>query len=270
MNLKSLLASSIVLLGVFSTAFAEAKWFTNFEEAKKVALKEGKPLLLEFTGSDWCGPCMALRKNVLSTEEFTKEAAGKYVLVELDFPPPSAEQAAELKAQNSELKKRFAVAGYPTILLVDAQTGDIFGRVIGYRRSTTRQFLDKLAAFKNTPEGKIALVKQEEKEDVDIAKVSAAQAALVDKMEAAVDAKDFDVACKAIDQASSVKKAIASGDIDPANKARALKYLDEAIASDGGANVSALKAMRELIADGPATAPAAKPSAEAKKAAQGA
>ena len=53
MTLKSLLASSLVLLGALSTAFADAAWLTNFEEAKKVAIKEGKPMLLDFTGSDW-------------------------------------------------------------------------------------------------------------------------------------------------------------------------------------------------------------------------
>jgi protein disulfide-isomerase len=106
MTLKSLLASSLVLLGAVSTALAEATWLTNFEEAKKVALKEGKPLLLEFTGSDWCPPCKALHKEIFSTDEFAKEASAKYVLVELDYPTPKKQQAPELKAQNAELQKK--------------------------------------------------------------------------------------------------------------------------------------------------------------------
>jgi thiol-disulfide isomerase/thioredoxin len=129
MTLKSLLASGLVLLGAISAAFAEATWLTNFEEAKKIALKEGKPILLDFTGSDWCPPCKALHKNVFSTEEFAKEAAGKYVLVELDFPR-TKQIAPEVKAQNSELQKKYAITGFPTVLLVDAKTGEVFGRTV--------------------------------------------------------------------------------------------------------------------------------------------
>ncbi len=278
MTLKSLLASSLVLLGALSTAFAEATWLTNFEEAKKVALKEGKPMLLDFTGSDWCPPCKALHKNVFSTEEFAKEAAGKYVLVELDFPR-TKQLAPELKAQNAELQKKYAITGYPTVLLVDAKTGDVFGRSVGFGGWTPRQFLDKLAAFKNTPEGKAALVDEEKKADETRAKANAARAAANAKIKAAVDAKDFDAASKAIDEVSggsklmaALNKAQASQQIDPANKERALKFIDEAIAVDGGRNAEALKTMRERIANGGSmrTAPAAKPATEAKKADKGA
>lgn len=278
MTLKSLLASSFVLLGALSTAFAEATWLTNFEEAKKVALKEGKPMLLDFTGSDWCPPCKALHKNVFSTEEFAKEAAGKYVLVELDFPR-TKQLAPELKAQNAELQKKYAITGYPTVLLIDAKTGDVFGRSVGFGGWTPRQFLDKLAAFKNTPEGKAALVDEEKKADETRAKANAARAAANAKIKAAVDAKDFDAASKAIDEVSggsklmaALNKAQASQQIDPANKERALKFIDEAIAVDGGRNAEALKTMRERIANGGSmrTAPAAKPATEAKKADKGA
>jgi thiol-disulfide isomerase/thioredoxin len=278
MTLKSLLASSLVLLGALSTAFAEATWLTNFEEAKKVAIKEGKPMLLDFTGSDWCPPCKALHKNVFSTEEFAKEAAGKYVLVELDFPR-TKQLAPELKAQNSELQKKYAITGYPTVLLIDAKTGDVFGRSVGFGGWTPRQYLDKLASFKNTPEGKAALADEEKKADESRAKANAARNAANAKIKAAVDAKDFDAASKAIDEVSggsklmaALNKAQSSQQIDPANKERALKFIDEAIAVDGGRNAEALKSMRDRIANGGTmrTAPAAKPAAEVKKTDKGA
>jgi thiol-disulfide isomerase/thioredoxin len=276
MTLKSLLASSLVLLGALSTAFAEATWLTNFEEAKKIALKEGKPILLDFTGSDWCPPCKALHKNVFSTEEFAKEAAGKYVLVELDFPR-TKQIAPEVKAQNSELQKKYAITGYPTVLLVDAKTGEVFGRTVGFGGWTPRQYLDKLASFKNTPAGKAALVDEEKKTDENRSKATAARDAANAKIKAAVDAKDFDAACKAIDEIAAgnklmaaVTKANISQKIDSANKARALKYMDEAIAIDGGTNGAALKSMRERIATGASTTPATKPAAEVKKTDKGA
>ena len=278
MTLKSLLASSLVLLGALSTAFAEATWLTNFEEAKKVAIKEGKPMLLDFTGSDWCPPCKALHKNVFSTEEFAKEAAGKYVLVELDFPR-TKQLAPELKAQNSELQKKYAITGYPTVLLVDAKTGEVFGRSVGFGGGNARQFLDKMAAFKNTPEGKSAFVADEKKAEEARAKATAVRSAATAKIKSAVEAKDFEAASKAIDEVpgaskcmAALNKVSASQKIDPANKERALKYMDEAIAADNGANAEALKAMRERIVNGGATkaAPATKPAAEAKKTDKGA
>lgn len=276
MSIKSLLASSLVLLGAISTAFAEATWQTNFEEAKKIAIKEGKPMLLDFTGSDWCPPCKALHKNVFATEEFAKEAPGKYVLVELDFPR-TKQLAPEVKAQNSELQKKYAITGYPTVLLIDAKTGEVFGRTVGFGGWTARQFLDKLAVFKNTPAGKATLVNEEKKADETRAKATADRAAASAKIKAAIDANDFDGACKAIDAVAggsklmaALNKVSASQKIDPANKERALKYVDEAIAADTGANVAALKRMREGIVTGKVPAPATKPAAEVKKTDKGA
>jgi thiol-disulfide isomerase/thioredoxin len=274
---KTLATLAFALLAILP-AVAAPTWLTNFEEAKKIAIKEGKPLLLDFTGSDWCPPCKALHKNVFSTEEFSKEAADKYVLVELDFPR-TKQLAQELKAQNSELQKKYAVTGYPTVLLVDAKTGDVFGRSVGFGGWTPRQFLDKLAAYKNTPEGKAALVEEEKKTGEARAKANAARTAANAKIMAAVGAKDFEAACKAIDEAAgtnklmaAVGKAQASQQIDPANKERALKFIDEAISIDAGANANALKAIRERIISGTSqrAAPAAKPAAEGKKSDQGA
>lgn len=280
MSLKTLLASALVALGAVSTAFAEATWLTNFEEAKALALKEGKPLLLDFTGSDWCPPCKALHKNVFSTEEFAKEASTKYVLVELDFPR-TKQLAPELKAQNSELQKKYAITGYPTVLLVDPKNGEVFGRSVGFGGQNPRQYLDKLASFKDSPEGKAALAAEEKKLSESRSQAAAARAAANAKIQAAVDAKDFDAACKAIDEVAggsklmaALNKATASQKIDPANKERALKYMDEAIAADSGANATALKSMRERIAGGAAlSTPAKKADAktpEAKKADKGA
>jgi folylpolyglutamate synthase/dihydropteroate synthase len=182
-----------------------------------------------------------------------------------------------VKAQNSELQKKYAITGYPTVLLVDAKTGEVFGRTVGFGGWTPRQYLDKLASFKNTPAGKAALVDEEKKAVENRSKATAARDAGNAKIKAAVDAKDFDAACKAIDEVSAgsklmaaLNKASISQKIEPANKERALKYMDEAIAVDGGANAAALKAMRERIATGASTTPATKPAAEVKKTDKGA
>lgn len=95
-------------------------WETNFSDAKVRAAEQGKELLLCFTGSDWCGFCIALRDKVLAVDAFQSAVRDTFVLVELDYPQHAA-QSEEVKSQNAELRQKFAVAGYPTLLLADVQ-----------------------------------------------------------------------------------------------------------------------------------------------------
>lgn len=106
-----------------AAAKPEAKaelWTTNFEAAKAQAAKEGKEILVDFTGSDWCRFCVQLKKEVFSTPEFEAAAPKKFILVELDFPKRTP-IAPELKAQNDKLQKEFGIGGYPTIMLLDGK-----------------------------------------------------------------------------------------------------------------------------------------------------
>ena len=247
--LLAILGACLLALG----AYAEVPWLTNFEDAKKVALKEGKPLLLDFTGSDWCPPCKLLHKNVFETADFAKEAPGKYVLVMLDFPR-TKKQSPELKAQNDALQRKYAITGYPTVLLVDPKSGEAYGRLVGYANWDGRKFLDKLETFSNTPEGK-----------------SGSTAAA--KIHAAMSRNDFYGTCKAIDEAypkdkvtAALNKALASLRIEPKNKERALKYFDEALAADDGSKAQAIKSLRVQATGAPG--PAAKPEADPKKTAE--
>lgn len=95
------------------------KWHTNMKDAVAVAKKENKPIFMFFTGSDWCGWCIRLQKEVFKTPEFEKWAKEKVVLVELDFPRRTA-QADDIKMQNAQLQQVFAVRGYPTVWFVKA------------------------------------------------------------------------------------------------------------------------------------------------------
>lgn len=94
-------------------------WTTNFEAAKKQAKAEGKDILMDFTGSDWCGYCIELNRTVFSKDEFLKYAPKKFVLLELDFPKRH-KLAPDLAKQNEALNSAFAVDGFPTIVLTDA------------------------------------------------------------------------------------------------------------------------------------------------------
>ena len=94
-------------------------WHTNVKDAVEIARKENKPLFLFFTGSDWCGWCIRLQKEVFKTDEFKTWAKEKVVLVELDYPKRTP-QADDIKMQNAQLQQIFAVRGYPTVWFVKA------------------------------------------------------------------------------------------------------------------------------------------------------
>lgn len=107
------------------TAQAEA-WLTSWDEAAKVSARTGKPILMDFTGSNWCGWCQKLKLEVFDTPEFAKWASKKVVLLELDFPQ-GIPQDAKLKQQNARLAEKYDVKGYPTIMFVTAK-GDVLGQ----------------------------------------------------------------------------------------------------------------------------------------------
>ena len=92
-------------------------WLTDFYEAKVKALKEKKPILIDFTGSDWCGWCVKLEEEVFSQTDFIKFASESLVLVEIDFPKKKV-QSEELKVQNKALAEKYSIRGFPTVLLL--------------------------------------------------------------------------------------------------------------------------------------------------------
>jgi len=95
--MKNLIALTI-LIGLTPTLTAGEGWLTNIEKSKKHA--KGKMILVEFTGSDWCPPCKALKKNVFNTDKFKAYAKENLVLVELDFPRDKSKLTKEQSAYN--------------------------------------------------------------------------------------------------------------------------------------------------------------------------
>lgn len=96
--------------------FTELKWYTSFEEASKLSNEQNKPIFAFFTGSDWCGWCIRLQKNVFAKPAFVEWANDNVILLELDFPKRT-QLPEELKMQNYELANLFQVRGYPTVWL---------------------------------------------------------------------------------------------------------------------------------------------------------
>lgn len=119
MSMKLMMVKVAALAAMTLSVVAGEGWHTNFEEAKALAKKENKDLLLEFTGSDWCPPCIMLAKNVFDKPEFAASAKKDFVLVKLDYPRKKALPAAE-KKQNDALSARYGIQAFPTVLLADA------------------------------------------------------------------------------------------------------------------------------------------------------
>ncbi|MCM8531445.1 MAG: thioredoxin family protein [Lentisphaeraceae bacterium] len=148
----SIIVALIAALFFIPGVQGESKqWETDFKKALEASKKSGKPIFMEFTGSDWCGPCMALHKRVFSTDEFKKFAAESLILLELDFPK-GKQQSEELKKQNQYLQQMYQVQGYPTILFMGddgvpfAKTGFMDVDASGYI-SHLKEFLVKKKSF---------------------------------------------------------------------------------------------------------------------------
>ena len=110
-----------------------AEWMTDLEAAKAKAAAEDKAVLVDFTGSDWCGWCIRLRKQVLDTPAFEQYAKDKFVFMEVDVPRnPKFDK--ELRARNEKLCEQYGVEGFPTIMVLTSQ-GDVVGGFNGYKPS---------------------------------------------------------------------------------------------------------------------------------------
>ena len=116
---KILLIAFLTLTRMSIQAQDELTWHTDMSQATDVSIKENKPMFLFFTGSDWCGWCIRLQKEVFKTPEFIKWAKENVVLVELDFPRKN-EQTDAVKMQNAQLQQQLQVRGYPTVWFVSA------------------------------------------------------------------------------------------------------------------------------------------------------
>jgi thioredoxin-related protein len=134
----------LVLLGAVALpqpAHAIVRWTEDAAKAQTQATKEGKDLLMNFTGSDWCGWCIKLKKEVFTKEPFATEGPKKFVFVMLDFPR-SRKMPDKVKQQNAEWRDKLGVRGYPTIYLLDAK-GRPYART-GYQRGGPEKYMAHL------------------------------------------------------------------------------------------------------------------------------
>jgi len=124
---------------------AELNWLTDLPKAQAKAKTENKLVMLDFTGSDWCGWCIKLNKEVFSKPEFAEYAGKNLVLVEVDFPR-GKKQSEELKKANTALQEKYKVEGYPTIVVLSSE-GKKVGE-LGYQPGGPKAFIAELDKLK--------------------------------------------------------------------------------------------------------------------------
>jgi len=124
-----------LFLAISSVAFSQ-NWESNFSSAKSRAVKENKNILLVFSGSDWCAPCIKLDRNVWQSKEFGKASKESWIIYKADFPKKKGNQLSEqLANENKALAEKYNKAGnFPLVVLLDKN-----GKVLG------------MESFKNIP-----------------------------------------------------------------------------------------------------------------------
>jgi thioredoxin-related protein len=135
MNVKLLLLLPFFIM-------SKAEWHNNLNDAEKIAQKEHKYVLLNFSGSDWCGPCMQMRKEFFESDDFRKMADTELVLVNADFPRNKKNQlAAAQQKLNDEMADKYNAEGkFPYTLLLNSE-GKVLGSWDGLPKETVNDFI---------------------------------------------------------------------------------------------------------------------------------
>ena len=142
--MKNLTIVVLVVLASFcvAPAYADSAWGNDYKKAQEEAKANHKLVLIDFTGSDWCGYCIMLDRAILSKPEFKDYASKNLVLLELDFPRRKPQSVAT-RRQNQELAEKYQVEGFPTLVLLDGE-GKTVWRYEGYYSGGLAAFLAEL------------------------------------------------------------------------------------------------------------------------------
>ena len=139
---------NVMILFLFiGTLSYSQNWKTNFEEAKAQSNSENKNILLVFSGSDCCAPCIKLENTIWKSEDFKKESEQNWIIYKADFPKKKANLlSAELTASNKKLAEQYNKSGnFPLVLLLD-KTGSVLG-ISGYKNITPQEYIQIIHSF---------------------------------------------------------------------------------------------------------------------------
>ncbi|MET7028157.1 thioredoxin family protein [Sediminicola luteus] len=123
------------------------EWTDDFIDAMAIAQKENKPIILVFSGSDWCAPCIKLDREIWQSDEFKSYAKENYVLYKADFPRKKENKLEIDRAtQNKFLADNYNPKGYFPLVLVLGKQGNIMGQT-GYQETSPKAYITLLNSF---------------------------------------------------------------------------------------------------------------------------
>lgn len=139
--------SMIIMLLFIVTIGYSQEWKTDFEAAKNEATAQNKYILLVFSGSDWCGPCIKLDRDIWQSAVFKEYAKNNLIMERADFPKKKQNQlAAELKKSNQDLAEKFNKDGmFPLVVLLD-KNGKVLGKT-GYKNVSPQEYITSIKSF---------------------------------------------------------------------------------------------------------------------------
>ncbi|MDA0323846.1 MAG: thioredoxin family protein [Verrucomicrobia bacterium] len=107
---------------------AAGEWTMDYDAALKAAAENGNPIILDFTGSDWCGYCIQMQKQIFSSETWQEFAAGNLNMVTIDFPSDESIVPKKFRERNELLRDRFGIKGFPTYIFLEPDGKTVIGQ----------------------------------------------------------------------------------------------------------------------------------------------
>jgi len=139
----------MVIIAITAISLKAQNWQTNIDQAKALAAKENRKIILVFQGSDWCAPCIKLEREIWSTDEFNDYAKDHFVMLQADFPRKKSNRLpVELQEHNNKLAERYNKNGYFPFILVLDKEGKVLGET-GYKKISPSEYIDLLESFKS-------------------------------------------------------------------------------------------------------------------------
>lgn len=139
---------------------APGEWTMDFDAAKALAAQSGLPILLNFTGSDWCGWCIRMDRQVFSKAEWQDYARDNLVLVWIDSPRDKSLVPERYVERNRRLMDQYDVAGFPAYLLLDPADHSVLGQTGASADATPRSFIDALETLRLASDKSIAAIRE--------------------------------------------------------------------------------------------------------------
>ena len=136
--MKKIIFAMLIIVSNYGLA---QNWLTDFEQAKKSASEQDKNIIIVFSGSDWCAPCIKLDKNIWQSESFKNEAAKDWVLIKANFPRKKANELSnEQTEHNRKLAEKYNIEGsFPLVVILD-KNGKLLGKM-GFKNVSPEEYI---------------------------------------------------------------------------------------------------------------------------------